>query len=152
WLGGTLTNWDEIKKRIKYFRKLDEEGTSGEFEKYTKKEQLLKLRELAKLRTNLHGVQEMTELPGAIFVTDVIKEKNAIMEARTKKIPVVAIVDSNADPDLADYIIPGNDDAVRSLELIISYITDSLGGPRPKKAKEEKPEKKKDLRDGMRKL
>lgn len=122
WLGGTITNWDQIKKGIARLTELETKKQKGELNKYTKKENVLFDREINKLNRFVGGLRTLTELPAAIFVVDVKKEIAAVREARVKGISVVALVDSNADPDLVDYVIPANDDAVRSIKLIVSKL------------------------------
>jgi len=122
WLGGTITNWDQIKKGIARLTDLETKKQKGELKKYTKKENVLFDREIDKLNRFVGGLRSLTDLPAAIFVVDVKKEIAAVREARVKDIPVIALVDSNADPDLIDYVIPGNDDAVRSIKLIVSKL------------------------------
>lgn len=122
WLGGTITNWEEIKKRIGRLADLETKKQKGDFKHYTKKENVLIDREIVKLERFLGGLRDLKELPAAIFVVDVRKEIAAVREARKAGIPVMALVDSNADPDLVDYVIPGNDDAVRSIRLIVSQL------------------------------
>ncbi|MEP6589538.1 MAG: 30S ribosomal protein S2 [Gemmatimonadota bacterium] len=126
WLGGTLTNFQTIKKQIKRLRDLELGSAEGDFENYTKKEQLLFSREREKLSRNLEGIKMMTRLPGALFIVDAKKEKIAIQEANRLGIPVVAIVDTNADPDPITVPIPGNDDAIRSVSLITSALCDAI--------------------------
>jgi small subunit ribosomal protein S2 len=124
WLGGTLTNFQTIKRQIRRLRELEQGGSDGEFGNYTKKERLLFERERAKLSRYLEGVKTMTRLPGALFVVDAKKERIAILEATKLGIPVVAIVDTNADPDVITVPIPGNDDAIRSVSLITNALAD----------------------------
>ena len=126
WLGGTLTNFQTIKKQIRRLRDLEQGGESGEFGNYTKKERLLFERERVKLSRNLEGLKNMGRLPGALFVVDARKEKIAIAEANKLGIPVVAIVDTNADPDVITVPIPGNDDAIRSVALITGALSDII--------------------------
>jgi small subunit ribosomal protein S2 len=126
WLGGTLTNFQTIKKQIRRLRELEQGSTEGDFENYTKKERLLFEREREKLSRNLEGLKNMGRLPGALFIVDARKEKIAIQEANKLGIPVVAIVDTNADPDLITVPIPGNDDAIRSVSLITSALCDTI--------------------------
>ncbi|NNG17520.1 MAG: 30S ribosomal protein S2 [Gemmatimonadales bacterium] len=124
WLGGTLTNFQTIKRQIHRLRVLEQGAAEGEFENYTKKERLLFEREKVKLSRNLEGIKQMGRLPGALFVVDAKKERIAVAEANKLGLPVVAIVDTNADPDLITVPIPGNDDAIRS----VSVITDAIAG------------------------
>ena len=126
WLGGMLTNYKTIQTRIKKLRELEKMEEEGVFEVLPKKE-VIKLRALKeKLEKNLNGIKEMPELPGAIFVVDPRKEKNAISEAKILGIPVVAIVDTNCDPEEVDYVIPGNDDAIRAVKLITAKLADGV--------------------------
>lgn len=126
WLGGTLTNFQTIKKQIRRLRDLEQGSAEGDFENYTKKEQLLFSREREKLSRNLEGIKNMGRLPGAMFVVDAKKEKIAIQEANRLGIPVVAIVDTNADPDPITVPIPGNDDAIRSVSLITAALCEAI--------------------------
>jgi small subunit ribosomal protein S2 len=126
WLGGTLTNFQTIKKQIKRLKELEQGTAEGEFENYTKKEQLLFDRERAKLEKYLSGIKNMTRLPGALFVVDSKKERIAVAEANKLGIPVVAIVDTNADPDLINVPIPGNDDAIRAAALLTKVIASAV--------------------------
>jgi len=130
WLGGTLTNFQTIKKQIKRLKDLEQGAAEGEFENYTKKEQLLFDRERAKLDKYLSGIKNMNRLPGALFVVDAKKERIAVAEANKLGIAVVAIVDTNADPDLITVPIPGNDDAIRAVSLITAAIADVIGEAR----------------------
>jgi len=126
WLGGMLTNFKTIRQRINRLNELDEMETNGAFDVLPKKE-VIKLRlEKEKLEKNLGGIREMKNLPGALFVVDPRKERIAIAEARNLGIPVVAIVDTNCDPDEVDYVIPGNDDAIRAVKLFASKIADAV--------------------------
>jgi len=126
WLGGTLTNFQTIKKQIRRLRELEQGTTEGDFENYTKKERLLFERERVKLSRNLEGLKNMGRLPGALFIVDAKKEKIAIQEANKLGIPVVAIVDTNADPDVITVPIPGNDDAIRSVQLITHALCETI--------------------------
>ena len=126
WLGGTLTNFQTIKKQIKRLRDLEQGASDGDFENYTKKEQLLFAREREKLSRNLEGLKNMARLPGALFVVDAKKEKIAVQEANRLGIPVIAIVDTNADPDVITVPIPGNDDAIRSVSLITAALCEAV--------------------------
>src|SRR5574341_71209 len=126
WLGGTLTNFQTIKKQIKRLKELEQGTAEGEFENYTKKEQLLFDRERGKLEKNLSGIKNMGRLPGALFVVDAKKERIAVAEANKLGIPVVAIVDTNADPELITVPIPGNDDAIRAVSMIASSMADVI--------------------------
>jgi small subunit ribosomal protein S2 len=126
WLGGMLTNFQTIKQQIRRLKELERGIEEGAYEFYTKKEQLLLEREREKLNKYLVGVKDMARLPGAIFVVDARKESIAIKEANKLGIPVIAIADTNADPDVIDYPIPGNDDAIRSVSLITGAIADAI--------------------------
>jgi len=126
WLGGMLTNFKTIRKRIDRLNDLESMEANGLFEVLPKKE-VIKLRaEMEKLEKYLGGIKNMKKLPGAMFVVDPRKERNAILEARRLGIPVVAIVDTNCDPDEVDYVIPGNDDAIRAVKLIAAKIADAV--------------------------
>jgi len=126
WLGGMLTNFQTLKKQIRRLRELEQGAAEGEFENYTKKEKLLFERERVKLSRNLEGVKNLGRLPGALFVVDAKKERIAVAEANKLGIPVVAIVDTNADPDLITVPVPGNDDAIRSVSLITAALADVI--------------------------
>ena len=126
WLGGTLTNYATIKKQIRRLKDLEQGQEEGTFEFFTKKEQLLLERERVKLERNLSGLKNMGRLPGALFVVDAKKERIAVAEANKLGIPVVAIVDTNADPDLITVPVAGNDDAIRSVSLISGAIADAI--------------------------
>ncbi|MDZ7373836.1 MAG: 30S ribosomal protein S2 [candidate division KSB1 bacterium] len=126
WLGGTLTNFVTIRKSIKRLKNLEKMATDGTYDKLTKKEILRLEREKAKLEEVLGGIREMNRLPGALYVVDVKKELIAVNEARRLGIPVFALVDTNADPDLVDFPIPGNDDAFKSINIITHAIADAV--------------------------
>lgn len=126
WMGGLLTNFDTMKQRIRYFKKLREEEETGDFDKYTKKEASKLRKDIVKLETALGGVRELDRLPDVLFVADAVRDHNAILEAKKLHIPVVAIVDSNADPSGVDYPIPGNDDAIKSLTYLISAVKSAI--------------------------
>lgn len=126
WLGGTLTNFKTIMTRVQRLKELSRLDTDPKFENLTKKERLLLSKEYEKLNTMLSGITEMTRLPAALFVVDLKREKNCILEAKKLGIPVVAMVDTNCDPDEADYPIPGNDDAVRAIQLFAGKIAEGL--------------------------
>lgn len=125
WLGGTLTNYQTIRKSITRLKELEAMKEDGSINRYKKKEILKMEKELFKLNRNLGGIKDMDELPGAVFVVDPKREKIAVREARKLGIPVVAIADSNCDPDEIDFIIPGNDDAIRAIRLICSKVADA---------------------------
>ena len=126
WLGGTLTNFKTIQTRIDYLVQLEERQAKGELEVLPKKESLRLTHAINKLNRYLGGIKEMTEMPGALFVIDVGKEAIAVAEARRVGVPVVALVDTDCDPTLIDYPIPGNDDAIRSIRLVTSRIADAF--------------------------
>src|SRR5689334_4487482 len=125
WLGGLLTNWTTIQKSIKRLKELDEMATDGRYELLPKKEVIKLERERKHLQANLAGIKNMNRLPDIIFVIDSNKEQIAVREARKLGIPVVAVVDTNCDPSEVDYVIPGNDDALRAIRLFASKISDS---------------------------
>ena len=126
WLGGLLTNWRTISERLERMQELRRLRDEGQLELLPAKERMTMAAELEKLETNLGGVDDMKRLPDAIFVVDLKKEQLAIREARRLNLPVVALVDTNCDPDDADYVIPGNDDAIRSCSLIIRAIANGI--------------------------
>ncbi|MHB1610698.1 MAG: 30S ribosomal protein S2 [Sulfobacillus sp.] len=126
WLGGMLTNFDTIKKRVKRLGELKEQEASGNWERLPKKEVSSLTREKEKLEKYLGGIEGMRDLPAAVFVVDPRKEHIAVTEARKLGIPIVGIVDTNCDPDEIDYIIPGNDDAIRAVRLLTAKIADAL--------------------------
>ncbi|MGQ0814334.1 MAG: 30S ribosomal protein S2 [Gemmatimonadota bacterium] len=126
WLGGMLTNFSTIKKQIRRLKELERGLDEGAYEFYTKKEQLMLRREREKLEKYLSGVKDMGRLPGAIFVVDAKKESIGIKEANKLGIPVIAIADTNADPDVIDYPIPGNDDAIRAVSVITGAIAEAI--------------------------
>jgi small subunit ribosomal protein S2 len=130
WLGGTLTNFNTIKQQIRRLKDIEQGQEEGAFEFFTKKEQLRIERERQKLNRNLEGIKRMARLPGAIFVVDAQRERIAIAEANKLKIPVVAIVDTNADPDLITVPVPGNDDAIRSVSVITTALVDTIAEAR----------------------
>ena len=126
WLGGMLTNFNTVRKSIKKLTTLQKMETDGTMEKFIKKERLIMSREKEKLEKVLNGIANMTKLPGALFIVDIKKEHIAIDEARKLNIPIFAIVDTNCDPDLIDYVIPANDDAVKSIEIITRAFSDAV--------------------------
>lgn len=125
WLGGTLTNFVTIRSRLRYMKQLQSEQARGAFDVLPKQEAAGKLAELEKLERTLGGMREMTQLPAAIFVIDPKREQLAIHEARRLKIPVIAVTDTNCDPDDADFLIPANDDAIRAVRLLTAGIADA---------------------------
>ena len=126
WLGGTLTNFRTIQKSIKTLVDIEEMEVNGTLALYTKKEQAMKLKQKEKLDNFLGGIKDMKKLPDALFVVDPLEEHNAVAEARKLGIPVFALIDTNADPRTVDYPIPSNDDAVRSIKLLVSLIADAV--------------------------
>jgi len=126
WLGGMLTNFSTIRKSIKRLNSIEKQETDGTFEKITKKERLFLTREKDKLKKVLEGVETMSRLPGALFIVDIKKESIAVKEAKRLGIPVFAIVDTNCDPDEVDYVVPANDDAVKTIELITKTMADAV--------------------------
>ena len=126
WLGGMLTNWTTLKERIKYLKNLEQQEADNTFDLLTKKEVTLRRKELKKLRQHLDGVKTMASLPDIAIVIDQKREMTAIRECTKLGIPIVSILDTNCDPDLVDIPIPGNDDAVRSIKLILKSLTDSI--------------------------
>jgi len=126
WLGGMLTNWITLKSRIERLKDLEQQEVDGIFNLLPKKEASLRLKELEKLRKHLNGVKNMTKLPDIAIIIDQKREMTAIQECRKLGIPVISILDTNCDPDLVDIPIPGNDDAVRSIKLILSSLTETI--------------------------
>jgi small subunit ribosomal protein S2 len=126
WLGGMLTNFKTVKQGIEKLKKIEKMKEDGTYDLLTKKEVAKHETERARLEKNLSGVKEMTRLPGAVFIIDPKKESIAVAEAKKLSIPIVALVDSNCDPDDIDYVIPGNDDAIRSIKLLTSRIADAF--------------------------
>lgn len=125
WLGGTLTNWTTIKQRIDYLLRLERRMDAGEFRNLSKKEQLGIQRELEKLNRRIGGLKTMRRLPDMVFIVDTHLEDLAVKEANKLGIPIIGMVDTNADPDLVDYVIPSNDDAIRSIKLIVGIIANA---------------------------
>ena len=126
WLGGMLTNFDTIKKRVQRLKDLEKMQEDGTFDVLPKKEVILLKKEMAKLEANLGGIKEMEEIPGVIFLVDPKKEYNAIQEAKKLNIPLVGIVDTNCNPEVLDYPIPGNDDAIRAVKLITDVMANAI--------------------------
>ncbi|HQF41506.1 MAG TPA: 30S ribosomal protein S2 [Ignavibacteriaceae bacterium] len=126
WLGGMLTNFATIRKSVKRLSNIEKQETDGTFDKITKKERLFLTREKDKLKKVLEGVESMSKLPGALFIVDIKKEAIAVQEAHRLNIPVFAIVDTNCDPDEVDYLIPANDDAVKTVEIITQFMADAV--------------------------
>jgi len=125
WIGGTITNFEMVSKQIQKLKKLTKDSTSDGWDKYTKKEKIVLTREMEKLNRTVGGIQNLTKTPDAIFIIDCRREKNAFAEAVKRKVPIIALVDTNVNPDKVAYPIPANDDGVRSLELVIKLITDA---------------------------
>ncbi|MDD5146464.1 MAG: 30S ribosomal protein S2 [Candidatus Pacebacteria bacterium] len=128
WLGGTFTNFGVIKKRIDYFKDLKKQKESGAFEKYTKKEQLLKEKEVMDLESKFGGLVSLEKIPEAVFICDLIKDEACFKEARIKGVKVVALVDTNVDPLLVGYPIPANDDALSAVKYILEKVKDAIVG------------------------
>jgi small subunit ribosomal protein S2 len=126
WLGGMLTNWSTMKERIKDLKNLEEQEINHTWDGLTKKEATLRRKELKKLRQQLEGIKEMENLPDIVILVDQKREMTAVKECRKLGIPIVSILDTNCDPDLIDIPIPGNDDAVRSIKLILNSLTNSI--------------------------
>lgn len=126
WLGGTLTNWTTIRDRIETLKKLEKRRDSGDLDRLTKKEALMMERKIDKLQLRLGGIRDMKRLPELMIVVDTEREDTAVKEANILKIPVLGIVDSNANPDTVDYLLPGNDDAMRSIRLLVSAMADAV--------------------------
>ena len=125
WLGGMLTNYKTIRASIKRYRELESQMSDGTFERLTKKEALMRTRQLEKLERSIGGIKDMGGLPDALFVVDVDHERIAITEANKLGIPVIGIVDTNSNPDGVDYVIPGNDDAIRAVKLYVTAVADA---------------------------
>jgi len=128
WLGGTLTNFANIISLTKKLKKLEEEQAKGEWQRYTKKEALEREREIIHLKEMVEGIKNMSKLPDAVFIVDIKKDKTALQEATKKEIPVIAILDSNCNAKNVKHLIPGNDDAVKSITLITNTIADACVG------------------------
>jgi small subunit ribosomal protein S2 len=126
WLGGTLTNWTTIRKRIDTLKQLEKRRDNGEFELVSKKEALILTRKIEKLQIRLGGIRNMRRLPDLLIIVDTKREATAVKEANTLEIPVMALADTNANPDEIDYIIPANDDAVRAIKLLLSALADAV--------------------------
>ena len=126
WLGGMLTNWKTVQTRVTYLKELDKREQDGELDLLPKKEAALLRREHEKLRQNLDGVKEMTQIPDIVIVIDPKREHTAILECRKLNIPIISILDTNCDPNLVDIPIPANDDAVKSIKLILSKLSDGI--------------------------
>ncbi|RXJ72511.1 30S ribosomal protein S2 [Veronia nyctiphanis] len=127
WLGGMLTNWKTVRQSIKRLKDLEAQSTDGTFDKLTKKEALMRTREMEKLEKSLGGIKNMGGLPDALFVIDADHEHIAVKEANNLGIPVYAVVDTNSDPDGVDFVIPGNDDAIRAVQLYLNAAAQAYG-------------------------
>jgi len=126
WLGGTLTNWRTVRGRLDTMKRLERQREEGAFDQLTKKERLLLDRKMEKLELRFGGMRNMTRLPELLYVVDVRREETAVKEANTLKIPVIALVDTNCDPDPIDYVIPANDDAIRAIKLLTGKMADAV--------------------------
>lgn len=126
WLGGMLTNFSTVRKSIKRLNTIEKQENDGTFDQITKKERITRLREKDKLKKVLEGIESMNKLPGALVIVDIKKEAIAVNEAKRLSIPIFAIVDTNCDPDVVDHIIPANDDAVKTIELILKSLADAI--------------------------
>lgn len=126
WLGGTFTNFETIQKRVSYFKDLEKKRETGELEKYTKKERLNFDREIAKLKIKFEGIRNMPKLPDAVLIFDLDKDITCAREAKRRGIKIVAIVDTNVNPDIADYLIPANDDAISAVSYIIERVKETI--------------------------
>jgi small subunit ribosomal protein S2 len=126
WLGGTLTNWRTIKDRIETLKKLEKRRDTGEFDLLTKREALMLTREIEKLNLRLGGIREMKRVPDMLVIVDTKREETAVREANALNIPILALADTNSNPDPIDYIVPGNDDAMRAIKLIVGAVADAV--------------------------
>ncbi len=126
WIGGTLTNFKVISKRVEYMERLERESASGEFEKYTKRERMKKNEEIVRLRRFFDGLRTLKRLPDAVFIVDVTHDTTAVREARRSKIPIVALVDTNSDASQIDYPVPSNDDALPAVRYMVQRIGDAI--------------------------
>ena len=158
WLGGTVTNFKVISKVLKKLKKVEAQKESGEIKKYTKKEQLVITREAEKMDNLIGGIKDLEKIPDVLFVVDVKKNSTAIKEAKIKKIPIVAFCDTNINPEIVDYPIPANDDATKSIEMIVSLVAEAVkegkklaGKEAPAKKEEKKPGHKKEKKEEVKK-
>ncbi len=145
WLGGTLTNFGQIQKLVKHYKKLKDQQDKGELKKYTKKERLMISREIEDMERKIFGLCTMDKKPDALFVIDTKVEKTAVLEANHQKVPIVAVCDTNVNPDKMKHIIPANDDAVKSIEMMLKLVTEAINegkkeGTQVVNAAEKKPE------------
>ena len=145
WLGGMLTNWSTMNQRIQELERLEQLRDSGEINRLTKKEGLLIEREITRLNTRLGGVRKMKKLPSLLFIIDVGREVSAVQEANTLNIPIVALVDTNCNPQPVDYVIPSNDDAIRAIKLLVSKMADAVLEGKALR-KDEEPEKQEEVK------
>ena len=126
WLGGTLTNWSTVQKRVTYLKELDKKEEDGTLDQLPKKEAALLRRERDKLRQNLGGLKEMTQIPDVVIIIDPKRETTALLECQKLNIPIISILDTNCDPNMVDIPIPANDDAVKSIKLLVSTLADGI--------------------------
>lgn len=151
WLGGMITNWDQVGKSVKKLTEMKQKREAGEYKKYTKKEQVLIDKDINRMARFMGGLEGLTKIPDALFIIDVTREIAAVREANAREVPVVAMVDTNANPDLVTHVIPVNDDAVRSIKLVVSEMAKAVAegkGLAEKSAKvEPKPNKKRKTTD-----
>ena len=126
WLGGTFTNFETIQKRVNYFKDLEKQKQTGGLEKYTKKERLDFDKEIAKLKVKFEGIRDMSKLPEAVFIFGIDKDETAAREAKRKGVKILALVDTNINPDVADYVIPANDDAISSVLYVLDKVKDAI--------------------------
>ena len=138
WLGGTITNWEQVGKSVKKLTEMKQKREAGEYKKYTKKEQVLIDKDINRMFRFLGGLEGLPKVPDVLFVVDVVREIAAVREANSRNVPVVALVDTNADPDLVDNVIPINDDAVRSIKLAVATIADAVAAGKALAVKGEK--------------
>lgn len=137
WIGGCLTNFAELKKLIKKYVDLKEQIESGELERYTKKEQLEMKREVAKMEASIGGLVTLTKMPDAVFMPAMQKEKTAVIEANKMHVPIIAVCDTNANPDKAEFVIPANDDAVKSITMMVNLVAEAVKDGQKEGAKKE---------------
>jgi small subunit ribosomal protein S2 len=150
WLGGMLTNFTTVRRSIKRMQNIDKMETDGTFDRINKKERLMLLREKAKLEKVLGGIADLSRLPSALFVVDIVKEHIAVAEARKLNIPTIAMVDTNSDPNIVDFPIPANDDASKSIQLIVRTITDAIADGLEERKKKKEDERLKEEADRQR--
>ncbi|MBI4059374.1 30S ribosomal protein S2 [Candidatus Microgenomates bacterium] len=140
WIGGLFTNWDHIKKSVEKLAKMKTEREAGEYKQFTKREQLLLDREISKLERIFGGIAGLTKLPDILVIVDVNREMTAVLEAKRLNVPIVAIVDSNADPNLVDFPIPANDDSIKAVEYIINKLGEAIAQGQKSEARSTKSE------------